>query len=62
MSYDNISALKKFLEFFATKGLQRLSEESIIVAKKEVGDVYKQMDATGDLPEDTHKSSFPVQE
>ena len=35
-SCETISALKKFLEFFSIKGLQRLRGESVIVAKKEL--------------------------
>ena len=52
-SCGTISALKKFLEFFATKDLQRLRGEYVIVAKKELVAVYKRLNAAEDLPEDT---------
>ena len=40
-SREAVSALKKFLEFFALNGLQKLHGESVIIAKKELVAVYK---------------------
>jgi len=52
-SRDTVSTHKKSLEFFALNGLQKLRGESVIIAKKELVAVCKQLDAARDLPEDT---------
>ena len=52
-SRETVSALKKFLEFFALNGLQKLRGESVVLAKKELVAVCKRLDAARDLPEDT---------
>ena len=52
-SRDTTAALKKYLQFFSIKGLQCVRNESVVIAKKEIMAVCKQLYAADDFPEET---------
>ena len=52
-SRDTTAALKKYLTFFAAKGLQRIRNESMVVAKREIMAVCKRLNSDGHLPTET---------